>query len=279
MNRGSIPRYLRLLGITDLPHGLDGLRLLVRQHLTQVPFENISKLMQFDREGVGRPMTLEEFLDGIEGHDFGGTCYSSNPFLAELLQGLGYEATLLGADMATPNVHTSVRVRLDSTAYHVDVGYAAPFHEPIALNRLPYAVAHGHHRYVLDRRQVEGSFELKTFDRDAHVHGYVVHPPPRTFDFFRQTIVDSFERGRTFMRCLRITRFFADHTVELRNRRLIVYRGTESRETTINSLAELRYAVDMDMLMPRCPVERAVSVLERLTGAPFFGEQPWADSM
>ena len=273
------PRYLRLIGLSEPPRGLDGLRLLVRHHLTAVPFENISKLLQFERERIGRPVTVEEFLDGIEHHDLGGTCYSSNPFLAALLQAIGYEAVLLGADMATPDVHTSIRVRVDGNDYHVDVGYAAPFREPIPLNRLPYAVPHGHHRYVLDRGRVNHTFELKTFDREAHIHGYVVHPPPRTPEFFRQTIVDSFERGRTFMRCLRITRFFDDHAVELRNRRLIVYRGAESHETIINSLAELRYAVEMDMLMPRCPVERAVTVLEGLTGAPFFGDQPWADSM
>ena len=70
-------RYLRLLGIDHLPSGLDGLRLVVRRHLIRVPFENLSKLLLFDREGAGRPIALSEFLDGIEHHDLGGTCYTS----------------------------------------------------------------------------------------------------------------------------------------------------------------------------------------------------------
>src|SRR5437870_9944573 len=105
-------RYLRVLGIDGIPSGLDGLRLIVRRHLIRVPFENVSKLLLFEREGGGRAFTLPEFLDGIEHHDLGGTCYTCNPYLSELLRSLGYHADLLGADMTTPNVHTCIRVHL-----------------------------------------------------------------------------------------------------------------------------------------------------------------------
>src|ERR1039458_5996611 len=109
-------RYLRLLGIVGRPSGLDGLRTLVRRHLSAVPFENISKLLLVDRERTGRVTTLTEFLDGIEQSDLGGTCYTNNPFLTELLRELGYDADLLGADMSRLNVHTCIRVRIDSVA-------------------------------------------------------------------------------------------------------------------------------------------------------------------
>lgn len=81
-------RYLHLLGFADMPMGLDGLRAIVAAHLERVPFENVSKLLLYAREGAGRPLTLAEFLDGIEYADMGGTCYSSNLFLFELLQAL-----------------------------------------------------------------------------------------------------------------------------------------------------------------------------------------------
>src|ERR1035438_3528771 len=99
-------RYLRLLGIVGRPSGLDGLRTLVRWHLAAVPFENISKLLLVDRERTGRVTTLTEFLDGIEYSDLGGTCYTNNPYLTELLRDLGYDADLLGADMGHPNVRS-----------------------------------------------------------------------------------------------------------------------------------------------------------------------------
>ena len=88
----SIPepfqRYLRLLGISGRPAGIEGLEEIVLRHLCTVPFENVSKLLLFDRDKGGRAFTLDGFLDGIEYRDLGGTCYSSNPFLAELLKAL-----------------------------------------------------------------------------------------------------------------------------------------------------------------------------------------------
>jgi arylamine N-acetyltransferase len=213
-------RYLRLLGLERPLEGLDGLRLIVRRHLCRVPFENISKLLLFGLEGAGRPVTADEFLDGIEYHDLGGTCYSNNPFLAELLRGLGYDVDLLGADMSTPNVHTVIRVRIGPAEYHVDTGYAAPFYEPIALDDLPYEIIRGGWRYVLDDR---GGLELNVYSGVERVHGYRVHGPPRSRDFFHPVVLDSFVTGRTFMSMLRITRFFEDRSVELRNRQLAVF--------------------------------------------------------
>lgn len=273
--RDRYSRYLRLLGIEGLPSGADGLRALVHAHLLRVPFENVSKLLLIAREGAGRPIALDEFLDGIEHHDFGGTCYSSNPFLAELLAALAYDAALFGADMSRPNVHTSIRVRTDGREYHVDVGYAAPFREPIPLDALPYEIVAGRSRYVLARA---GEGHQMTFFTDGVVrHGYSVHPPPRSASFFHPVILDSFVPGRTFMRCLRITRFFDNGAVELRNRRLLRIQGMQVTERTIESMAELRRAVDEEFLMPRCRVEDAVAALERLNQRDFFGPG-WADS-
>lgn len=91
-------RYLRLLGIEGHPSGLEGLRTLVRRHLSVVPFENVSKLLLSGRERSGHITSLREFPDGIEFSDLGGTCYTNNPFLTDLLRALGYDAELLGAD-------------------------------------------------------------------------------------------------------------------------------------------------------------------------------------
>ncbi len=262
-------RYLRLLGVDSQPSGLDGLRTLVRSHLLRVPFENISKLLLFSREGAGRPIALTEFLDGLEHHDFGGTCYSSNPFLAELLAALAYDATLFGADMSRPNVHTSIRVRLEGHDYHVDAGYAAPFFDPIDLGLLPYEVTCGRDRYLFTAAGC--GHEMTVFTDGVRRHGYVVHPPARGASFFHPVILDSFAPGRTFMRCLRITRFLEQGAVELRNCRLTRVQGATVTERTLRSMTELRRAVDEEFLMPRCRIEDAVATLEQLNGRDFFG--------
>jgi arylamine N-acetyltransferase len=268
--------YLRLLGVAGGPTGLDGLRDLVGRHVRRVPFENVSKLLLIGREGKGRLTTLDEFLDGIEHHDLGGTCYTSNPFLFELLVALGYDADLLGADMSSPNVHTSIRVRVDGRAYHVDTGYAAPFFEPMALDDLPRTIPWGGNRYVLERRG--DAHEVSIVTDGPRRHGYVVRQPPRQPSFFHPIVMRSFEPGRTFMRCLRITRYFDDRAVELRNRRLLHLSATSASERIIESLGELRRAMDDEFLMPRCDVETAVATLERLNQRDFFCPEPWRDS-
>ena len=265
-------RYLRLLGIDHLPSGLDGLRLVVRRHLIRVPFENVSKLLLFDREGAGRPIALSEFLDGIEHHDLGGTCYTSSPHLADLLRALGYRVDLLGADMTNPDVHTCLRVHLPTAAYLVDVGFAAPFREPIPLDRLPYTVIEGTHRYVFDHhpRGLALTFQA-TGDPSL---SYVAHDPPRTLESFEPIIRNSFAPTAHFLNNLRIARYFEDYSVELLNRTMSIHRDGATTRTEFASVDELEQAVRTEFALPRCPVREAAAILERLTGRSIFTASP-----
>ena len=265
-----LERYLRLLGVDGSPSGLSGLRALVRAHVTRVPFENVSKLLLWGRESRARSLTLAEFLDGIEHHDLGGTCYSSNPFLAELLRALGYDADLVGADMSEPNVHTSIRVRLDGAEYHVDAGYGAPLYEPMRLDALPYEIEWGRCRYVLEPSDPAGAFVMSHFEGGTRKHGYVVHPPAREAGFFLPIVVRSFDPSRTFMRCIRIARFFDDYSADLHDRLLTISRPGYSSDTLLETPAALHAAFNDVLRMPRCPIDEAIAVYERVNGVPFF---------
>ena len=266
-------RYLRLLGMDAAPSGLAGLWAIVRAHVTRVPFENVSKLLLYGREGRARAITLAEFLDGIEHRDLGGTCYSSNPFLVDLLRTVGYEADLLGADMSEPDVHTSIRVRLDGIDYHVDVGYGAPLYEPIRLDRLPYAVEWGRCRYVVEESNRLGEYVMSHYEDGRRKHGYVVHPPARDAGFFLPIIAASFEPARTFMRCLRIVRFFDGYSADLHDRVLTISRPGSSDQTRLDTRAQLRNAIDGVLGMPRCPIEEAVAIYESVNGVRLFGDR------
>ncbi|HWR15661.1 MAG TPA: arylamine N-acetyltransferase [Terriglobales bacterium] len=271
MTKNPFTVYLRLLGFEAPPSGLDGLRQLIQAHLYRIPFENVSKLLLFAEEKRGRPIGIAEFLDNIQHHDLGGTCYTSNPFFAELLHECGYDAELLSADMNTPHVHSCIRVNLDGRAWHVDVGYASPFLEPVPLDSLPYAFERGNMRWVFERA-ADGRLACREFTAGNEVHGYRVNEERRDYEFFRNIITDSFQRGRTFMGLLRLVRIFPDRTVELKNRTMRIHRGTSSTEATLSSMEELREAVNNLFLIPRCPVEKAVAILREINGTDLFSE-------
>ena len=262
-------RYLRLLGFDGPPSGLDGLRQLVRRHVIRVPFENISKLLLIERERKGRLTTLTEFLDGLEHFDLGGTCYTANPFFAELLRVSGYDADLVGCDMAHANVHTAIRVRIAGQSYHVDVGYGGPFYEPLPLADLPHETRQGPFRYVFGRGG-EGRLVMSVFKGAERVHGYAVNETPRRLDFFRQIILESFRPTATFMTRLRVVRYFGKHSVELKNALVTCYSAGKTHEIRVRSMKQLREVFDTEFGMPRCPIKKAVKTLEQLMGQDFF---------
>ena len=264
-------RYLRVLGFDNVPSGFDGLRAVVRAHLLRVPFENVSKLLLFAKEGLGRFFTLPEFLDGIEHQDLGGTCYGANPFLGDLLRALGNDADLHGANMpARMDCHTSLRVRIDSHAYHVDVGYGGPFREPISLEHLPFEMVEGANRYVFDREPGGEGYEMAIFSGEERVHGYIVHGPPRSLDFFSPAMQNSFAPAATFLNCLRICRFFDGYSLTLLNGDLTIQRGSTAERRELESVAEVEAALVTELKMPRCPARAAIETTERISGKPMF---------
>ena len=72
------------------------------------------------------------------------------------------------------------------------------------------------------------------------------------------------------MSYLRITRFFERHAVELKNRTLFFYKDGQSRKKELQHMEDVEQAVRNDLAMPRCPVVKAIEVLEHVTGEPFF---------
>jgi arylamine N-acetyltransferase len=206
----------------------------------------------------------------MEKRDLGGTCFSLNPYLGNLLRALGYETELLGADMTRPNVHTCLRVRLDSVPYHVDVGYGGPFREPIRLDWLPFEMVEGVYHYVLDANPRGEGYEMAVFSGEERVQGYVVHDPPRPLEFFADSLRNSFAPNATFLNCLRLCRFFEDHSVTLLDRTLSIHRGAATEQTEFHNLADWESAIATHLRMPRCPARMAIPVLEQITGKPFF---------
>jgi N-hydroxyarylamine O-acetyltransferase len=257
----EVARYLRVLGVERARPSLDALGRLVRAQLCRVPFENVSKLYYRRQQGRRELPGLELFLDGIERHRFGGTCYLNNFHFFRLLRALGYEAKLCGADMASgPDVHMAIRVRLGGRELLVDVGYAAPFYEPIPLDLpAPFTIRFGRDTYVVHPQDGGGRTSLELQRDGERAHGYLLKPAARTIAHFARVIRASYRPGATFMRSLLLVRFFDSQSVTILNR-LRIDSGPDGfslRElaTTDRVVEEIVSAFDMEEEIVRAAVD------------------------
>jgi len=213
--------------------------------MTHVPFENISKLLYLQRDGIRNIPSLENYLNGIEQFNFGGTCYSNNSFFQQLLVGLGYDARLCGADMNNPDVHLVIRVLLDSREYLIDVGYAAPFDIPLPRDlHEDYVIRSGEDRYVLKPQDSGGRSRLEMYHDGVLKHGYIAKPEARSITEFSDVILDSFRYDSTFMNSILLTRFLEDRFIIIHNLTLTKTCGEVYEQRVLADRDELTQAVD-----------------------------------
>jgi N-hydroxyarylamine O-acetyltransferase len=120
------------------PLSLALLRALHQAHLFNVPFENLSI-------HYGQPIALDisALYDKIVTRRRGGFCYELNGLFAWLLGALGYEVSLLSAEVARaaggfnpPFDHLTLRVHsLEGANWLADVGFGDCFWQPLRLAR------------------------------------------------------------------------------------------------------------------------------------------------
>jgi len=111
------------------------LRALQVAHLLTVPFENLSIHAK-------EPIVLsdEALFNKIVERRRGGFCYECNGLFAALLRSIGFDVTMLSAEVANaeghfsqPFDHMTLMVQLDQR-WLVDVGFGESFLEPLLLD-------------------------------------------------------------------------------------------------------------------------------------------------
>jgi len=240
MTPDLLERYLNLLGVHKQKPSTNALYELIRAQMIKVPFENISKLYYRKHCNLHDLPDPERFLDGIEHYHFGGTCYSNNFYFYQLLVNLGYQIKLCGADMLNPDVHLVSVVTLGQREYLVDVGYAAPFINPIPRDlTTDYIISLGRDRYVLKPQDDHGRSQMELYRNGNLKHGYLVNPMPRQIKEFEQIIADSYREDSTLMNALLLARFYPERSLVLHNLTVIESRGTDSRSQILTSREEL----------------------------------------
>ena len=124
----------RLLGHLHLDRAaptLDYLHRIVREHQLRVPFETLTKLIDYEpglRRGEFMP-PIPEYVDRILTRGAGGLCWTLARGLQVLLDDLGFDTALMVMDPG----HCCVRVELPEGPFYADVGYAAPLFQAYPL--------------------------------------------------------------------------------------------------------------------------------------------------
>ncbi len=129
--------YLERIGITgrDLRPTVETLRQLHRQHLLNVPFENLDIHWR-------RPIILDtdRFFRKIVGERRGGFCYELNGLFERLLAGVGFKTRLVSARVFSGDAgfgpefdHLAILVTIGDREYLADVGFGAFTSEPLEM--------------------------------------------------------------------------------------------------------------------------------------------------
>lgn len=130
-------KYLRRIGIKDkkIAINLENLKFLQRQHLLNVPFENLDIHWK-------RPIILNEesFYQKIVEQKRGGFCYELNGLFAKLLNEIGLQSKLISARVAknegefgAEKDHMAILTYIEGEKYLVDVGFGSFIAEPLEL--------------------------------------------------------------------------------------------------------------------------------------------------
>jgi N-hydroxyarylamine O-acetyltransferase len=128
--------YLHRLGVRGpVPPTAKTLHQLHEAHLLAVPFENLSIHWQ-------EPIVLSDdaLFEKIVVRRRGGFCYELNGLFAALLRSLGFNVTMLSAEVADdrgefgpPFDHLALAVMLEDV-WLADVGFGDSFREPLMLD-------------------------------------------------------------------------------------------------------------------------------------------------
>ena len=144
--------YLRRIGIeeNEIEPTLENLRLLQKQHLLNVPFENLDIHWK-------RPILLDnkKFYKKIIGEKRGGFCYELNGLFSELLRAIGYQNKIIsarvfgGKDFGAEYDHLAILTEIDGEEFLVDAGFGDFTAEPL--------------KFILDKEQTDenGIFKIK----------------------------------------------------------------------------------------------------------------------
>jgi len=215
------------------------LRRLHRKHMLSVPFENLDIHLH-------RPIILSEaaFYDKIVKHHRGGFCYELNGLFANLLEGLGFNVSMLSARVArksggfSPDFdHMTLLVQLKHP-WLADVGFGDSFTEPKRLNVSRPQADHGRD-YRFTRKDGWTLLSRRTKGSRVWEPQYKFSLTPRSLEDFVPRCRWQQASPRSHFRKNRIcTRLTSNGRLTLTDTKFIVTRGDKKVERPLKNPEE-----------------------------------------
>lgn len=246
----DVRAYLDRIRVGDMSRPtLDALRTLHQQHLYTAPFENLDIY-----RGVPIVLDQDTILDKIVTRHRGGFCYELNGAFYWLLSELGYEVTMLSAEVARldgsfgiPFDHMTLRVDIDGAPWLADVGFGDNFLHPIPLD----AKADGEYRLKRDPDKDDVWILVKG---DEVKYRFTLAPRALA-DYVSACTYQQTSEESTFTQRVVTTRATPGGRLTLTRERLIEHRGADKTETLIANDTEWRSALEehFDIVLETLP--------------------------
>lgn len=178
--------YFRRIGVekTDISPTLENLKLLQRQHLLNVPFENLDIHWT-------RPIILDKkaFYEKIVGKGRGGFCYELNGLFYELLAETGFRNKIISAKVGRGDGsfgaeydHLAILTSIGEKEYLVDAGFGDFVAEPLEF--VLDVEQNDRNGTFLIRKHDENYFEVVKKDAQIWKSEYIFTILPRDLEEF-----------------------------------------------------------------------------------------------
>ncbi|MGY4690511.1 arylamine N-acetyltransferase [Salibacterium sp. K-3] len=269
MSTAWLDRYLNILHLKKEIPSRKYLKRIIRAHVRTFPFENVSKLlMAADGMEIDTVTDVRRFLDAHEANQSGGTCFTLNACLFQLLTALGFEGWLI-----RPGEEHMALIMKDPASgkrlLYVDVGTTAPLFDPIPFHGRKHSIPPFAGERLLFLPGKDSGFY--TYIRTRN--GQITHKKwtfsiyaNMTMDDFMPWIASTFRDDALFMNMLRCQLWEPDKRrgLSLTNRKFTIRYGSGSVLTKdLPDKDALQQVLADEFRMPDLPVEGALKQLEK----------------
>lgn len=220
-------RLLDHLGLGREPATLSYLDRLIREHQRRVPFETLTKLIDYEpglRRGDFMP-PLDAYVERILTRGGGGLCWTLARGLHALLADLGFDVAFMTMEPG----HCCVRVELPEGPHYADVGYAAPLDRAYPLFE----------SFSLDTHREQFTYDVRAdgiFVSRKPGPSKRLDPTPRRLDDLHALITAANDWGvpQSFLHRIAYAREVDGVYTSLRERTLTRYTGAGPEKTELS---------------------------------------------